>query len=132
MRSCQCVRLSGIQRLDQTRTSQGLLAEIQRVGKLLKHADHDGSATYDFKPEETEYVLLFAIKWYRDLGNATTPTMVVFLTWFGACHPNMIAKGANDLTAEAIRQAAQHARYLDRDERLRTGADLLAKMNCGG
>jgi hypothetical protein len=75
--------------------------------------------------------LLFAIKWYRDLGNATTPTMVVFLAWFGACHPNIIAEGANALMAEALRQAAQHAQHLDRDERLKIVAELLAKMNRG-
>ena len=98
---------------------------------FLKHAERDGSAVYDFKPEETEYLLLFAVKWYHDLGNAMTPTMVVFLTWFGACHPDIIAKGANDLMAEALRQAAQHAQYLDRDQRLKTGADLLAKINRG-
>ncbi len=96
---------------------------------FLKHANHDGAATYDFKPEETDYILLFAIKWYRDLGNAPTQVMLVFLTWFGACHPNIIASGANDLMAQALRQAAQHAKNLDRGERLEIGGDLLVKAN---
>lgn len=131
---CEAANVSGFQEFQDWIKPEYLKnywRKFNESASFLKHANRDGLATYDFNPEETEYILLFAIKWYRDLGSTATPTMVLFLTWFGACHPNVIANDANDLMAETLRHAAQHAQNLDRDERLKTGADLLAKLNRG-
>jgi hypothetical protein len=100
-----------------------------RSASSMKHAKRDPSAIIVFNPQETEYALLFAIKWFRDLGNKLTPRMVVFLHWFGACHPHIIADNANDLRAQALQNASQHAQNLDHDTLLKIGADLLAKAD---
>lgn len=100
-----------------------------RTANFFKHADKDGDASYNFKPEETDYVLLFAIKWYHDLGADLTRVMVAYMYWFGAGHPNIIKRGANfGPWQPAFDKMKSFLGNVDRAERLKLGAEVLANV----
>jgi len=100
-----------------------------RSANFFKHADKDGAATYEFNPEETDYVLLFAIKWYRDLGATPTSVMVAYLSWFAASNPNTLKEGATfGPWQPAFDKMKSFLNHVDRAERLELGKEVFAKV----
>jgi hypothetical protein len=57
---------------------------------FIKHADKDAQAIHELDDEASDYMIVFAAKWYRDLGNATSTEMNVFATWWALQHPNVL------------------------------------------
>ena len=64
-------------------------AIIRRAYNFLKHADSDPHAVIEGVKEEANDVLLFiACNYYRDLTQQPTATMLCFVSWYAAFHPD--------------------------------------------
>jgi hypothetical protein len=57
---------------------------------FIKHADRDAEAIHELDDEASDYMIVYAAKWYADLGNSTSPEMKAFATWWVLQHPEMI------------------------------------------
>jgi hypothetical protein len=57
---------------------------------FIKHADKDPEAIHELDDEASDYMIVFATKWYRDLGNSTSTEMNVFGCWWALQHPSVL------------------------------------------
>jgi len=57
---------------------------------FLKHADKDVHAIHELNEEESDFMIVFASRWYGDLGSARSREMNVFAYWWALQHPDVI------------------------------------------
>ena len=90
------------------------LANLMRKPQnFFKHAGRDADATINFKPEQTEYLLLDACTKFPELAGYSTPPMTVFCYWFVISHdlPYRITdeqKGAFDNLKRVFAESPRH------------------------
>jgi hypothetical protein len=83
---------------------------------FLKHADADFDEIHELDEEASDFLIVFATKWYRDLGNASSTEMNVFGWWWAMQHPSMLKpkvmeefeRAGVKRQVEEMRRAAQH------------------------
>ena len=101
---------------------------VNRSGNFFKHANKDPTAIHEMDEEETDFVIMFATRWYCDLGFSPTPEMKAFMMWFGVCHPDMVIPDVRASLAEAtapFRTMSDERKPLPRSDRLNVGQMLL-------
>jgi hypothetical protein len=104
---------------------------MNKSANFIKHADKDADGIHDFDDEESDFMIVFAAKWYRDLGNATSPEMNVFATWWGLQHPKVMKPGVlmqfkdRGIDPNQIREMEKHMSVLNRADRLKIGEMFL-------
>jgi hypothetical protein len=104
----------------------GFWSAINRAANFLKHADQDADAIHEMSEKETDFVILFASQWYRDLGFTPSLEMRTFVTWMRLCHPNSLTeKELAAMTDAGV--DSQHLRSLPRSEQLKVGQSMLAQ-----
>ena len=54
---------------------------LNEAQNFFKHSDRDSSATLDFNPEQTEWLLLDACDAYRKLASELVPALRVYQLW---------------------------------------------------
>jgi hypothetical protein len=64
--------------------------QMNSSANFFKHADEDAEQVHEMDTDASDYMLLFAIKWYRDLGNSVSNEMKVFAAWFQLRHPDLL------------------------------------------
>jgi hypothetical protein len=75
------------------------------LANFIKYADKDSDAIHEMNDETSDFMIVFASKWYRDLGNSTSAEMNVFATWWALQHPGVhptLAQASK--TVSALRQ----------------------------
>lgn len=60
------------------------------AASFMKHADKDPEAIHELEEEHSDFLVLISAKWYRELGYAPTPEMIVFGSWFAYGHPEIL------------------------------------------
>jgi hypothetical protein len=84
---------------------------------FLKHADLDPNSTHELDEEETDFVIVLAARWYRELSGETNKVLGAFMIWFTIRHPNVMGVAA--------KTALQNAGYLKiMEEIIRLGTNL--------
>lgn len=71
---------------------------------FIKHADRDPEGEFAFRPAVTPIFILDALQLYQQLTKTLPYTLNVFLIWFNAAHPDVVA-GPYKETAEQAKQA---------------------------
>jgi hypothetical protein len=97
---------------------------------FIKHADKDPDEIHELDDEASDYMIVFATKWYRDLGNSISTEMNVFATWWAVQHPNVLkgeiltqfVKAGISSHVEGLKKAMA---VLDRADRLKAGLMFL-------
>lgn len=108
---------------------------MNRSANFIKHADTDADAIHEFDEEEADFMIVFASKWYGDLGHSRSREMNTFATWWAIQHP----LGITPAYVEVIKKAGLLSEFetmqreivhLTRKDRLRIGKLFLdAKPN---
>jgi hypothetical protein len=93
------------------------------AAEFVKAGDWDSDADFDLEEDTNDFMIVFAARWYHQLGLPTTREMRVFATWYVACNPGILALDAlpeatMTTQMEAMSKALQ---TLSRADRLRAG-----------
>ncbi len=100
------------------------------AAEFLKPGEWDPEAVFDLEEDANDFMIVFAARWYHQLGLAVTREMRVFATWYVACNPGI-------LTLDALPEAAMTAQMeamskalqtLSRADRLRAGQMALGAV----
>jgi hypothetical protein len=105
---------------------------MNATANFIKHADEDADAIHEFDDEISDFMIAFAAKWYRDLGNSTSVEMNVFVIWWMLQRPDtfkpeifvLFKKAGLGAQAEVV---ATTMTGLSRKDRLKAGQLLLDK-----
>jgi hypothetical protein len=73
--------------------------KFHESANYFKHAERDFDKSHLFNPEINEYVIFFAVQYFRALTNSLSRKMREFEIWFMIKHPNLII-------ADKIREVA--------------------------
>ncbi|QAY97048.1 hypothetical protein CWB41_15970 [Methylovirgula ligni] len=103
---------------------------MNHSANFLKHADRDPVEILKLDEEETDFVILFAAKWYRDLSGESNRVLSVFILWFSIKHPGVLGDAAKAALQSAgfldqMEQAIKHASVLSRENLLLLGQKML-------
>jgi hypothetical protein len=99
---------------------------VNSSANFIKHAVEDAHAIHELDDEAADYMIVFASRWYGDLGNVRSTEMNVFAYWWSLLHPEVWKPNV----LESIRRAgydSQHSTLqksmlgLNRGDRLKTG-----------
>lgn len=98
---------------------------------FIKHADQDSDAIFELEDESSDFLIVFASKWYRDLGNAATPEMNTFVTWWAAQNDNLVNPDVISLFEQAgigtaFAELKRVMSVFNRKDRLKAGGILLS------
>jgi hypothetical protein len=63
---------------------------VNASANFIKHADKDAADIHELDEEASDYMIIFATKWYKDLGNSISTEMNVFAAWWSLQHPNAL------------------------------------------
>jgi hypothetical protein len=90
---------------------------------FLKPGDWDPETVFDLEEDTNDFMIVFAARWYHQLGLAVTREMRIFATWYVACNPGILKLDAlpeagMGAQLEAMSKALQG---LSRADRLRAG-----------
>jgi hypothetical protein len=93
------------------------------TAEFLKPGEWDPDASYDLEEDTNDFMIVFAARWYHQLGLTATREMRVFATWYVACNPGILKLDAMPEAAmttqmETMSKALQE---LSRGDRLRAG-----------
>jgi len=98
---------------------------------FIKHADEDESdAILDLDDEASDFLIVFASKWYRDLGNPASREMNTFVMWWAAQHdgmvnPEVISHFERAGISKSFGELKRILAVFDRKDRLKAGHILL-------
>ena len=97
---------------------------------FLKHAESDSNSVHELDDEAADYMIVFASKWYGDLGYTRSREMNTFATWWAIQRPEQITPSflAQIEKAGFIEQfetMKRHIAVLNRIDRLRIGKLML-------
>jgi len=101
-------------------------AAMNASANFIKHADTDADAIHEFDEEMADFMIVFASKWYGDLGYSRSREMNTFATWWAIQHP----QGITPTYLEVIKKAGFLKQFevmqrevvnLSRKDRLRIG-----------
>jgi hypothetical protein len=73
---------------------------INEAENFFKHADRDPSALLKFNPEQTEFLLLDALKMYLQLTEEIPEDMWIFVGWFLIKYPDVVSPDLQDQLVE--------------------------------
>jgi hypothetical protein len=93
---------------------------------FLKHAEKDAGQTHDLDVESADFMIMMATKWFKDLGNAISPEMSVFVNWWALCHPELMT----DTVMSRFKTAAIAEQFAKIELKLR-GASRADKVRAG-
>ncbi len=63
---------------------------VNKAQNFFKHADKDPKGILEFTPEQTDFLLLSAVKLYMELTKERPNNMVVYVHWVGLMHPRIV------------------------------------------
>jgi len=63
--------------------------KVNEAANFFKHADHDASDNIEFKPRQTEFLLIDAICQYSLLAHAYTNLFWLFYVWYAFDNPHL-------------------------------------------
>ena len=91
--------------------------------EFLKQPEWDAEALFDLEEDANDFMIVFASRWYHNLGQTVTREMRIFATWYVACNPGILRPDAMPeatitVQMEAMSKALQE---LSRADRLRAG-----------
>ena len=98
---------------------------------FIKHADEDDSdAIFELDEESSDFLIVFASKWYRDLGNPASREMNTFVMWWAAQHdsmvnPEVISHFEQAGVSKPFGELKRALAVFDRKDRLKAGHVLL-------
>jgi hypothetical protein len=108
--------------------------QMNSSANFFKHADEDAEQVHELETEASDYMLLFSVKWYADLGNVLSPEMRIFALWLQLRRPELLKPDA------AIRMASTNEFYpvsstikaMSREDSLKVAQHALenAKSGC--
>lgn len=81
--------------------------KVNEAANFFKHADRDASASIEFGPRQTEFLLIDAICQYSLLANASTNLFWLFYMWFAFHYPHL-----SNLTEEQRRAFPVNADFV--------------------
>jgi hypothetical protein len=99
---------------------------------FIKHADKDANDIHELDDEVSDFMIAFAAKWYRDLGNSPSVEMRTFVGWWMLQQPEafkpeiwaQFEKAGIGAQAQVTKTAMAG---LNREDRLRAGQLFLNK-----
>lgn len=98
---------------------------LNASANFLKHADKDADHIHDMDDQTSDYMILFASRWYGALGNSLSIEMKVFAGWWMAYHPEHIKPDAIAKLEKAgiinWRSLMNDREHLSRDDFLKLG-----------
>lgn len=99
---------------------------------FFKHADNDADHIHEMDDQMSDYMILFASRWYSDLGNSLSVEMKVFVGWWMARHPEHIKPDAIAKLEKAgiinWRDLMNDRELVSRDESLKLGQVALDRV----
>jgi len=95
---------------------------LNASANYFKHADKDADHVHEMDDRTSDYMILFASKWYRDLGNSLSVEMKVFANWWIAQHPEHMKP---DALAKLEKAGTINWRDLTNDIKLRSRDECL-------
>lgn len=66
------------------------LAIVNKAQNFFKHSDKDPKGILEFSPNSTIFLLLSAVKLYRDLTEEKPNNMIVYTHWCVLMYPNLL------------------------------------------
>lgn len=110
--------------------------QMNASANFLKHADEDADHIHQMDDELSDFMIVFAAKWYGDLGYSRSYEMNVFAFWWALQHPASLKpqilaeleKAGLGAQMEAMKKAMAH---LDRADMLRFGQLSLNQGSSG-
>lgn len=98
---------------------------VNASANFFKHADKDADHIHEMDDQTSDYMILFASRWYSALGNSLSVEMKVFAGWWIAHHPEHIKPDAIAKLEKAgiinWRDLMNDRELLSRDDRLKLG-----------
>jgi hypothetical protein len=100
---------------------------------FIKHADDDVNEIHDMDDELSDFLIAFASKWYRDLGNTLSLEMRVFVGWWAIQNEKFMKHNAVlSVTSEygilkEVEALSREMKKLPRKKRLEFGLLSLQK-----
>jgi len=105
---------------------------INASANFLKHSDADPNSIHELNVENSDYMIVFASKWYRDLGNELSFEMQFFGLWWAIQHPRvlkpeLVAQFERAGGKEVMEQLIGSARHLSRQDMCKLGKMALGR-----
>jgi hypothetical protein len=93
------------------------------AAEFLKPGEWDPDQIYDLEEDTNDFMIVFAARWYHQLGLVVTREMRVFATWYVACNPGILKLDAMPEAAMTAQMEAMSKtlQELSRADRLRAG-----------
>lgn len=97
---------------------------------FIKHADKDPDSIHEFNDEESDFLIMFTAKWFRDLGNSVSKEMRIFAAWWGIqnseiYNKEIMSKFANPDMVQKMKAMQDAMKPLSRADRLKAGMMML-------
>jgi hypothetical protein len=103
---------------------------INASANFIKHADTDVDSIHEMDDETSDFMIAYASKWFRDLGNSPSIEMRTFLGWWAlqntkTLKPEVFSQSGFYHIYEKYLEMAEKMAPLSRNERLKIGLVML-------
>ncbi len=107
-------------------TRHAALTALNSAQNFLKHANRDPEGRLEFDEQDNDHVIFIATLECGELGHPLSYNMQAFQIWYLASYTESI--GAETALVQRSRSAFPTLAVLDREERLRHGAEFMERL----
>ncbi len=96
---------------------------LSASAEFLKPGDWGSTAILELDEDANDFLIVFAERWYQQMGGEATRDMRVFATWYVACNPGILRPDAlpEAQLNEQMQAMSKALQSLSRADRLRAG-----------